>query len=184
MTASAFTEANRAKPMWETVAYRDVPMFRCLAMALDHAADHGRTFQIFSADRRDSVLATFNAQHGTNLHGQQYLYENQGKPGFFPANPPNRTSHCLFSDGNPVYQTSAGEPIPAGGALPDYMLGIDLSDDGHPNDCTLTMNTLHSLGYHCVRPYPGGSEAHHLVFTASPAGVLLHWNRIAAKRGD
>src|SRR3712207_375687 len=99
---TAFTQANHAKPLWKTVSFHDVPMFRALALALDHAQDKGAVFAIYSADRRDGVLARFNARHGTNLHGQQYLYSHQHQAGFYPANSPATTSHCLHSDGNPA----------------------------------------------------------------------------------
>lgn len=176
-----FNQANRDLPMDHTVAFHDVPMFRMLAMALHHAERHGAAFYVNSADRRDAVLKRFNAKYGTNLHGQAYLYANQGKPGFFPANPPNMTSHCLFSDGNPAYRVG-DQLIPAGGVLPDWMLGIDANDvGGIPNDCSRLVASLERLGYHVTRPYHSGAEAHHFVFTSSPIPVLLHWNQISAK---
>lgn len=149
-------------PPWHTVGWNTpgsspVPIFRAHALAFQAAHNAGARFTLVSGDRRDAVLAKFNAEHGTNLHGQQYLYDHQGQPGFYPANPPGRTSHCLFSDGNPVYRT------PAGGHLPSYMLGIDAVDDGKENDCSHLVGVLNSLGIHAVRPYPGSAEAHHLV---------------------
>ena len=72
---TAFSKANRDKPLMHTVAYEGVPMFRGLGLALDHAEKHGAKFAIFSADRRDRVLARFNKAHGTNLHGQQFLVD-------------------------------------------------------------------------------------------------------------
>ena len=136
-----FTEQNRDKPMWHTIAFHDVPMFRALALALDDAQDHGAKFAIFSADRRDGVIERFNAKYHTNLHGQQYLYDHQGQPGFYAADSPNTTSHCLFSDGNPVYQDN-GHHIPAGQRIPSYMLGIDACDAGSANDCSRLVRTL------------------------------------------
>lgn len=172
-----FTEQNRDKPMWHTVAFHDVPMFRALALALDDAQDHGARFAIFSADRRDAVIQRFNAANHTNLHGQQYLYDHQGQPGFFAADRPNTTSHCLFSDGNPVYEEN-GRHIPAGEPIPDYMLGIDACDTGSTNDCTKLIRTLGELGYSATRPYPGTGEAHHLVFTRNPIPMLRKRGRV------
>lgn len=151
-------------PAWHTVPYAfpgdsPVPVFRAHAWAFEAARHHGAAFALISADRRDAVLAAFNREHGTNLHGQQYLFDHQHEPGFYPANPPGRTSHCLRSDGNPVYRTLAG------GRLPAYMLGIDAVDRGKQNDCTHLVQVLNELGIPAVRPYPGSGEAHHLVVT-------------------
>lgn len=176
----SFTTDNRGLPLWETVSYHDVPMFRALALALDHAQENGAVFAIFSADRRDAVLARFNKRYGTNLHGQAYLVAHQHDPGFFPANPPDQTSHCLFSDGNPAYRLR-GRVLPARARLPRYYLGIDAADVGagaRPNDCSMLIGHLERLGYHVTRPYHTGSEAHHFVFTSDPTPVLRHWKRI------
>jgi lysozyme len=178
----SFTSKNRTLPLWEPVAYHDIPMFRSLALALDHAQQQGARFAIFSADRRDLVLAKFNKRYGTHLHGQGYLFVHQHEPGFFPANPPDESSHCLFSDGNPAYRTR-GRIIPARGRLPRYFLGIDAADEGagaKPNDCSMLIGHLERLGYHVTRPYHSGSEAHHFVFTSDPTPVLRHWKRIPA----
>jgi hypothetical protein len=172
-----FTQENRDKPMWHTVAFHDVPMFRALALALDDAQDHGAKFAIFSADRRDNVIQRFNSEYHTNLHGQQYLYEHQGQPGFYAADSPSTTSHCLHSDGNPVYQDN-GQHIPAGQAIPSYMLGIDACDAGSTNDCTRLVGLLEHLGYSATRPYPGTGEAHHMVFTRNPIPTLRKRDRI------
>lgn len=178
----SFTSENRGLPLWETVSYHDVPMFRVLALALDHAQEKGAAFQIASADRRDAVLARFNKRYGTNLHGQAYLVAHQHDPGFYPANPPGRTSHCLFSDGSPAYRVR-GRVVPAGARLPRYFLGIDATDVGRgakSNDCSILIGHLERLGYQVTRPYHTGSEAHHFVFTSDPTPVLKHWNRIQA----
>jgi lysozyme len=178
----SFTSENRGLPLWETVSYHDVPMFRVLALALDHAQEKGARFAIFSADRRDAVLTRFNKRYGTHLHGQAYLVAHQNDPGFFPANPPDQTSHCLFSDGNPAYRLR-GRILPARAKLPRYFLGIDAADKGpgaKPNDCSMLIGHLERLGYHVTRPYHSGSEAHHFVFTSDPTPVLRHWKRIQA----
>jgi lysozyme len=179
-----FSKENRTLPLWETCAYQRVPMFRALALALDHAAEMGARFSVFSADRRDTVLTRFNKQFGTTLHGQQFLFDHQHQPGFFPANPPGHTSHCLCSDGNAAYRVK-GKVVAAGGKLPNYFLGIDACDTGpgaKPNDCSMLIGRLEGLGYHVTRPYHSGSEAHHFSFTSDPTPVLLHWKRIPGAR--
>ncbi len=175
---TAFSEANRDKPMWHTVAFHDVPMFRALALALDHAQVHGAEFLVLSADRRDSVLKRFNRADHTSLHGQEYLYEHQHDPGFCPADRPNTTSHCLFSDGNPAFRDERGRPIASGQPIPNYVLGIDAVDHGSTNDCSKLIGVLEHLGYKPVRPYHTGSEAHHFVFSENPIPTLKKWNRV------
>jgi lysozyme len=176
----SFTTQNRTLKLWATCAYQNVPIFRALALALDHAAETGASFALQSADRRDAVLATFNSKHGTNLHGQQYLFDHQHEPGFFPANTPATSSHCLFADGNAAYRVGAA-PIPAGGKLPRWFLGIDAIDTGpgaKANDCTQLVGHLSQLGYDVTRPYSSPSEAHHFSFASDPTPVLLANGRI------
>jgi hypothetical protein len=190
---SAFSEKNRDLPMWHTVATPSymgvVPTYRALALMLDHAWQHKARFELLSADRRDSVLARFNKLHGTNLHGQKYLFDLRAQyvarygaagadaRGVYAANPPNRTGHCLFSDGNPAYRVR-GHVVPPGGGLPNYFLPFDATDQGKENDCTHLVLVLNKLGYHAVRPYPSGGEAHHFCLVSSPIPVLRHWNVI------
>lgn len=176
----SFSTENRTLPLWQTCAYQSVPIFRALALALDHAAEDGARFAVLSADRRDSVLARFNRLHGTHLHGQQYLYDHQHDPGFFPANRPGTTSHCLCADGNPAYRVGS-RLIPAGGRLPRWFLGIDAVDTGagaKANDCSMLVGHLERLGYHVTRPYHSGAEAHHFSFTSDPVVVLQAHGRI------
>jgi lysozyme len=175
-----FSTDNRNLPLWETCSFDAVPIFRALALALEQAREEGARFTILSADRRDAVLAIFNARHGTHLHGQGYLYEHQHEPGFFAANRPGTTSHCLFADGNPAYRVGP-KILPAGAKLPRYFLGIDACDTGpgcRANDCSMLVGTLERLGYHVTRPYHSGSEAHHFSFTSDPTPVLRHHGRI------
>jgi hypothetical protein len=177
---TAFSRANRDKPLQHTIAYKGVPIFRGLALALDLADKHGADFSLFSADRRDAVLKRFNKAHGTNLHGQAYLVAMHARDPakFAAANSPSTTSHCLRSDGNPTFRNARGRVIPAGGLLPWYELGIDGADAGKGNDPTHLLRVLHSLGFHVVQPYPPGREDHHFVFTSSPVPVLRARNVI------
>lgn len=86
---------DRAAAMTEGVSFHDVPMPRGLAFGISHIESHGAPVSIFSADRTVAAITAHNKEFGTTLHAQQYLFDNQGKPGFNPANPPTRTSHCL-----------------------------------------------------------------------------------------
>lgn len=173
---------DRDASMTNLVSFHDVPMPRGLAFAIYHIEKHGAPVAIFSADRTVKAIAEHNKQFGTSLHAQQYLFDNQGKPGFNPANPPQKTSHCYFADGNPAYKNSRGQIVAAGGRIPWYALGIDLCDRGKREDCREFLRIAHQLGYEFIQPYSSGSERHHVVCVKSPVGALEHWNIISKNR--
>lgn len=149
-------------PAYHTVNFHGVPMFRAQAWALLDAWYHGQRFTVTSADRRDNIIHWFNEKYGTNLHSQAYLYKGfqEGRPGFLPANPPDRGTHLLIGDGVVGSLHQKLEP---------YQLGIDVVSAGRFNDCGPLVAWLDRSGYNVYRPYPSGSEAHHLNFKASPA---------------
>src|SRR5690349_16758471 len=137
------------------VNFHGVPMFRMHAWALldyEHHHPHG-TLYVNSAIRDDKILRAFNRKYHTSLHSQQYLYDHQFEPGFFPANPPWATSHAGHSDGNIYYG-------PAGAALPKYKWGIDATTR-LGGDAAQIVRWLNTHGYRAVRPYPTTSERHH-----------------------
>lgn len=146
-------------PAYHTVNFHGVPMFRAQAWALQDAWDHGQRFSVASADRRDGVIHAFNRKYGTNLHSQAYLYAHQNEPGFFPANPPDRGSHLLLGDGVVGALHQHLEP---------YRLGIDVTSAGRSNDAEPLVAWLNRSGYRVTRPYPSGSEAHHINFAYPP----------------
>lgn len=177
-----FDKNQRDNLMTVGVSYGNVPMPRGLAFALYHIAKHGGIVDIFSADRTVKAIADHNRTFGTNLHAQLYLYANQWRRGFNPANSPLTTSHCYRSDGNPAYKVN-GKQIRSGGSLPWYMLGLDLSDRGKFEDVSNFLRVSHELGYKTVQPYASGSERHHVVFTESPIPILESRSVISKKRG-
>jgi hypothetical protein len=151
-----------SKPAYHHVDYHGVPIFRAHAWALEDARIHGQRFTVLSGDRRTDVIRAFNREHGTNLHDQAFLFDgwNRRLPGFLPANPPDRGTHLLLGDG--VVGT-LHEP------LKPYQLGLDIVSAGHVNDCAPLVAWLNAHGYHATRPYHSGAEAHHVLFTRSPA---------------
>lgn len=159
-------------------------MPRGVAFAINHCEEHGAKVSIASCIRVDRILREHNRQFHTNLHGQQFLIDMHAKdPAHWAAaNPVNMTSHCWFSDGNPIYKNSKGLPIPACGKLPWYMVGIDVDDVGRIEDNSHFLLVSHKLGYEFVAPYHSGSELHHLVLTRSPVATLEHWNVISSTR--
>jgi hypothetical protein len=178
-----FKTSDRDQSMTHIVSFHNVPMPRGLAFAIHHIESHGATVSIASADRRMNVIAEHNKQFGTNLHGQAYLVSMHAQnPGqYAAANPPNRTSHCYFSDGSAAYQLN-GKQIPPGGGLPWYMCGIDLDDRGKIEDASRFVSAAKKLGYSFVQPYSSGTERHHVVCVRSPISILEAANQISKNR--
>lgn len=164
--------------MTATVSFHDVPMPRGLAFAIRHIEKRCGKIAIYSADRRDRIIAEHNKQFGTNLHGQAWLVAAHARDprNFAPANSPATTSHCYHSDGNPVYKYQNGEHIPPGGPLPWFMVGLDISDVDRFLACAKR------LGYRFVQPYKTRSEAHHVNCVESPIAVLERQNQISINR--
>jgi lysozyme len=91
-------------------------------------------------------------------HSQAYLYAHQGTEGIGPANPPGQSTHELCSDGVPY-------PGPLGRKLVWWQCGIDV-DDAHV-EALIAAAKRH--GWKLYRPYPSGSEYHHVNFAAKPS---------------
>lgn len=153
---------NLWRPAYGIVNFHGVPMYRCQAWALfDYETIGHNPLIVNSANREDGVIRRFNKRYHTNLHSQQYLYDHQHEPGFFPANPPELTSHAGHADGNPHYG-------PPGARLPRFKWGIDAVN--HPGgDAAHIVFWLSRRGYHALRPYATESERHHFSFMRSPA---------------
>ena len=174
-----FNARNRAHSMTVTVSFHDVPMPRGLAFAIRHIETRTKV-AIFSADRRDKIIAEHNKAFGTNLHGQAWLVAAHARdPAHFaPANSPATTSHCYHSDGNPAYRYQNGEQIPSGGPLPWFMVGLDIAD-AH---VTAFLHAARQLRYAFIQPYASGRERHHVVCRDSPIHALEQNNQISKNR--
>lgn len=162
----------------EIVAYNTpggepCPVFRAVAWALEAAHNDGARFNVASSIRSDDVLAWFNPKYGTNHSGQQYLYDHQNDPGFYPANPPTRTSHCGWQDGSTYY--------PHVGVRLNYInWGIDATDDGSVNDAAALVWHLNHVGIRAAKAYPGASsENHHIVILT---GAFQIWKVLFNQR--
>lgn len=158
---------------YNTPGAEPAPLYRAQAWALEAAHNDGARFTVASAIRTDSVLATFNKKYGTDHVGQQYLYDHQGDPGFYPANPPTRTSHCGWQDGS-TYYPHVGEKL-------NYInWGIDAEDDGSSNDASLLVWHLNHVGIRAAKAYPGSaSENHHIVLLT---GAWQIWKVLYSQR--
>lgn len=179
-----FSTKDRDQSMTHTVSFHDVPVPRGVAFAIYHCEQHGAKVSLSSCIRTDAIIKAHNKQFGTNLHGQQWCIDMHAKDpaNYAAANPVNKTSHCWYSDGSPVYKNSRGRVIPPTGRLPWYQIGIDLDDRGKYEDNSHFLGVAHNLGYSFVAPYRSGSERHHLVLQSSPISTLEHWNVIAKDR--
>lgn len=151
------SELSILHPAYHIVNYRGVPIFRAQAWALTDAANHGIKFTVNSGDRRESTIVKFNRRHGTSLSSQAFLYRMwlQRKPGYNPANPPDRGTHLLIGDGvvGRLFQK-----------LKPWQLGLDLG-----GDVDGLIRYLNAHGYSVYRPYSSASERHHICFRKSPA---------------
>lgn len=111
-----------------------------------------------SCYRGSNARALLNA-HG--LHDQAQIYQeflNGTEPN--PANPPGRSTHECRSDGVPY----AG---PVGRRLAWWQCGMDV-DDAHVLACVAAAA---KHGWVAFRPYPTGSEFHHLNLAKLPKVV-------------
>lgn len=136
-----------------TDTFDGTPIFRGLAHVLADARAHGAKFQVTSADRRKGIPEKYGKLSQFALYAGWLAH----KVGFNPANPPGRSTHELRSDGV-AYRGPIHRP------LAWWQLGIDVSDAGVDH----LIVTLKRLGYKVFRPYPSGSERHHINFAANP----------------
>lgn len=145
--------ARRRAPKYNhTVAFDGVPVFEGIARVLRDARRAGVKFRLNSADRRKGVAE----RYGKLSQAALWFGWLAHKAGFNPANPPGRSTHELRSDGV-AYRGPVGRP------LRWWQLGLDV------NGSTELKVWLTRHGYRIRRPYPGGSEFHHLNFSRNPA---------------
>jgi hypothetical protein len=93
-------------------------------------------------------------------HSQAQLYEGyeRHEAGFLPANPPGHSTHELKSDGVAYPQIGNGKDLDC------WMQGFDVDDQFIP----VVMSAATKHHWELFRPYPSGSEYHHLNFKVMP----------------
>jgi hypothetical protein len=98
--------------------------------------------------------------HRYGKSSQRELYAGwvARRPGFNPANPPGCSTHELRSDGVAYPRWHRGARIPW------WACGIDV-DDAHVN---AFVQAAARHGWSVWRPYPTGSEFHHVNFRKPP----------------
>ena len=168
--------AERAPKLHEhTVAFDGTPTFWGLAKPLLRARRHGWGGTLQSSDRRPGVPERYGkmsqarlfdcAQRSIALH----RCPSDCNGNCNPANPPGKSSHECFSDGE------AFGTRPAGTQLAWWELGLDVSDH------TGLLRVLESLGYKARQTYPNSvREKHHVNFNADPGPVLVESGPAAA----
>lgn len=159
---------DKSKPLSNVVSWRrTVPLERGLCYCFYLVEKHGFGVTILSAARDVTHIHEHNHQYGTHLHDQaQLILLHEKDPRHYAAaNSVDTTSHCLHSDGNPVYR------VPARGRLPWFMRGIDLLNNAQAQEfCSHAA----ALGLHFVRPYPTTGEGHHVICERNPTEVLVN----------
>lgn len=146
----------------QTVTFDGTPVFEGIARILRAARRQGVEFTLTSADRRKGVPERYGKLSQAALWAGWLAH----KAGFNPANPPGRSTHELRSDGV-AYRGPVGRP------LAWWQLGLDFDDRG--SEALRQWSSRH--GYGLFRPYPTGSEYHHLNFRRNPA---RRWHQLHA----
>lgn len=139
----------------ETVTFDGTPVFRGLALMLNDARLHGWRGGLNSADRRKGVAERYGKRSQAALYAGWIAH----LAGFFPANPPGRSTHELRSDGVP-YRGPVGRP------LSWWQLGLDTTYAPELRRILVTR------GFQAFQPYSAGSEIHHTNLRESPARNL------------
>lgn len=103
--------------------------------------------------------------HRLGKSSQADLYDGwtHRRAGFNPANPPGFSTHELRSDG------AAYPSVKRGGALKWWQCGIDI-DDAH---VLAFVAAAKRHGWDVWRPYPTGSEYHHVNFHKPPLAARI-----------
>jgi hypothetical protein len=130
-------------------------------MLLD-ARRNGWDGVVTSADRR-SVIEGLLHRLGKSTQAELYQGFIEGRPGFLPANPPDRGTHMRIGDG----------VVGALFAVLDWWQeGIDSSL------ATQLREVLNRLRYDAYRPYASASEEHHTNLNSSPHGRLIERGQV------
>jgi len=113
-----------------------------------------------SGDRRDHPPFIVRLLHKLGKSTQAELYKGfiEGRPGFLPANPPDRGTHMRIGDGvvGMFFATLAW-----------WQEGIDSTL------ATQLREVLADLGYDAYRPYDSASEEHHTNLRSNPHTRLI-----------
>lgn len=111
---------------------------------------------------RDKRAASLLHAIGQHTQAEVIDLHAQGVPGYGPANPVSRTTHCRRNDG-------VAYPLPAGVLLPWWGRGIDVDINRRNEFCA----EARKRGWVVTPTYPGAvGEAQHVNFRRVPRIVL------------
>lgn len=97
-------------------------------------------------------------EHGLHTQAEVIQLHARGVPGYGPADPVRRSSHCLYNDG------VVAPHRPVGAKLDGWEVGFDVNDADVPR----VEAALRELGFEFKRVYHTGSEYHHFNLTRKP----------------
>lgn len=112
----------------------------------------------YNSINRSEAAAPILHRNGKHTQAEVIALYEAGTPGYGPANPVDRTSHCCRNDG------VVRPDLPAGARLKSWEVGWDVDDDQVDD----VISAIESLGGEAHRPYSSGSEYHHGNITKLP----------------
>lgn len=136
--------------------YQHVPIPKNLAPYVRMVCDRASA-TLNSCYRGQDAEALLN-KYGHSSQAQLYYGWEHRLPGYNPANPPGRSTHEQKSDG------VAYPNVPAYHGLAWWQIGFDVNDSDVER-CIAAAKVYH---WQLFRPYPSGSEYHHLNFRVEP----------------
>lgn len=157
IVSAVVTARPKRKPQPRFVDVQGCPVPRQLAAVIRPSlAATGATLESCYRGSDPQGAAILHA-HGK--HTQEQLYDGWRRhlPGFNPANRPGTSTHELRSDG-------VAYSVPVGRVLDWWQCGMDI-DDAHVD---AFIRHLADRGVSAHRPYPAGSEHHHVNLRARP----------------
>ncbi len=128
-------------------------------------------------DARATVNSIYRGQDAEGIlnrygkHSQRQLYQLYLDGRGNPANPPGFSTHEQKSDG-------AAYNVPRGHDLVWWQIGFDVND----GDVNRVIRAAARYGWQLWRPYPAGSELHHVNFARQPRPTPRTFLRIVRLR--
>lgn len=158
----------------DPMAFDGCPVPPVLYMVFKDCRDHGISFGIISADRRDGVAQRFGHSSQKELWDCYQNFLATGRCACGSCNPANAPGHSTheYRDGPNSYPYGS----PDGTALKEpWKLGVDFRSN---EECTRFCAAAANLGYHFWQPYNSGSELHHGNCKENPIPNLIKRGRV------
>lgn len=151
-----FTSKEGGGMATEICVVQDCPCFSDIAPYISIVATdaHATINSIYRG--QDPAAKRILHKYGKRTQAELYWMYVHGQG--YPANPPGFSTHELYSDG------VAFPSVPRGHRLPWWAQGFDVND----SDVERVIWQAASHKWKLWRPYPTGSEYHHLCFRERP----------------